>query len=59
MNKKKIIGFSMGALILIISGLSFAFYPKEKAEIMAQKKPNILFLVIDDLKPVLGAYGNK
>ncbi len=49
----------MGALILVISGLSFAFYPKEKAEIMAQKKPNILFLVIDDLKPVLGAYGNK
>ncbi|OHX64076.1 sulfatase [Flammeovirga pacifica] len=29
------------------------------ASIMAQDKPNVLFISVDDLRPELGAYGNK
>ena len=38
-------------LILFISGSAFAQIPKDK--------PNVLFIAIDDLKPILGCYGDK
>lgn len=37
--------------------LAFAFIGQALAQ--KQTKPNILFIAVDDLKPVLGAYGNK
>ncbi len=48
MFKKK---FSLLSLSLLVAG----------AQLLAQKaaKPNILFISIDDLKPVLGCYGDK
>jgi arylsulfatase A-like enzyme len=45
------IGMAMAGLAALPS---FAGNPKEKAS-----RPNILFIAIDDLKPVLGCYGDK
>ena len=48
-------------LILTIAFLTMgiALYSQQNASTEnASKKPNILFLVIDDLKPVLGVYGD-
>lgn len=38
--------------ILIVSGISSTFYAQEG------DKPNILFIAVDDLKPLLGSYGD-
>ena len=44
---KKIL--TVGILSLLLHGVSLG---------QAAKKPNILFIAVDDLKPIIGAYGN-
>ena len=38
---------------VILSLLSFNLVAQQN------KKPNILFIAVDDLKPIMGCYGNK
>ena len=42
-----------------IASLSFIILFLTYSEISAQKKPNILFICVDDLRTELGAYGNN
>ena len=44
---KKIL--TVGILSVLLHGVSLG---------QAAKKPNILFIAVDDLKPIIGAYGN-
>ncbi len=57
MTMKKITqSFLLFTILLAVTITSFA--QKQAGAVKSKKRPNILFLVIDDLKPVLGAYGD-
>ena len=43
-------------IILFLYSISFAQNKEEKQE--AGKRPNILYIIVDDLKPLLGCYGD-
>jgi len=45
-------------ITLILVFVSVSVFAKTGVPEKNEKKPNILFLVIDDLKPLLGVYGN-
>jgi len=54
MNYLKRAIFILISFVFVVS----VFGQSPKREKSRKKKPNILFLLIDDLKPVLGCYGN-
>ena len=43
------------AILILISGLDMAFSDSGKSE----NRPNILFIAVDDLRPLAGFYGNQ
>lgn len=45
------------ASLLICFGVYSQEKPQENAKIKAQEKPNIIFIAFDDLRPLIGAYG--
>jgi arylsulfatase A-like enzyme len=45
-------------ITLLFVFLTLTAFGKDEADKKNKKRPNILFLVVDDLKPVLGCYGN-
>ncbi len=54
---KKIILISIGLIITAL--LSYSFISDKPIKKEQKKKPNIIFLVVDDLKPILGCYGDE
>jgi arylsulfatase A-like enzyme len=50
---KKLLLLTKKKLIVIFTLVSLISFAQEK------NKPNVLFIAIDDLKPILGCYGNK
>ncbi|RUA26890.1 MAG: sulfatase [Bacteroidetes bacterium] len=54
---KRIVVISL--VLAVFSVISYAFIQKDKSTISKKKKPNILFIVVDDLKPLLESYGDE
>lgn len=53
--------YNLKVITLLMIGLLMLSYnlPKEREHIKGNNKPNILFLIVDDLRPQLGCYGYK
>jgi hypothetical protein len=58
MNKKSVFGLSGYAITGSITVLAAIMLCSCLKQPVNQKKPNILFIVVDDLRPDLGCYGN-
>jgi arylsulfatase A-like enzyme len=43
----------------VIMGLSLCYLSCGATEVEPEERPNILFVIVDDLRPELGCYGNK
>ncbi|TRX62225.1 sulfatase [Fulvivirga sp. M361] len=48
----------MDKCIVLIIIVAFGFSCQSQPEVEEQKKPNVLFIAVDDLRPMLGVYGD-
>jgi arylsulfatase A-like enzyme len=55
---KKYFGLSIILTVGIAAFLSFSFLQTKSKKVENKKKPNILLLIVDDLKPLIGSYGD-
>ncbi len=46
-------------VFILVSSIFFSCKPTSKEKVEIKKKPNILFIAIDDLRPEIGAYGSE
>lgn len=57
-NKRRPILFLLLGLVFQIQGL-FSLYAAEGPPVVSMSSPNVLFVIVDDLRPELGCYGNE